>query len=221
MYGLSYDALMAKASLMKTRTREFADIFYKYNSSKWLGCVSDEFTSAKPKTMKEWYKHYTTNVMSAMELYKLCEMIHRLCRLNCTVDDLFLYFVWEVIINVFDGFRKELRIMEMLTNTGHTCEHSTGQMDREYGIDFIVDDKYFIQVKPITFIRGNNNASLINDRRLAILKKEKALKDFGKPTYYMFYDKATESLVKGKNGKYCHNIDDLINNDGTLKCRPS
>lgn len=214
MYLTEYEQLIPKANEMSKRTREFASAFYSKCNRQSLGNVSEEFFKCSPTSMRQWFNYYTVNVRTCEEIYELCEYIHHQSALQSSVEELYHYYIWEVIINAYNGFKKELDIMADLQAQGHKVEHSTQEQDAEYGIDLIVDDKYFIQIKPISFIRGNNNASLINDRKLAIFKQEKAMKDYGKPTFFIFYDRKTSKTIT-TNGKLCHKLSDYINSDGT------
>lgn len=127
------------------------------------------------------------------------------------------------IIDTYDGQRFEREVGSYMTNKGILYDKPKNNEDSKYGIDFKVygkdftDLKCLIQVKPISFFRGDKNEALKQDRICAFEKYEICRKEYGVPTFYMVYDIWRNGMVKWlcKDGNFCLKLHELTNPDGT------
>lgn len=128
----------------------------------------------------------------------------------------------HAIIETFDGQMKELQINQLLTNMGYTYEKPEKNEDSRYGIDFKVYKGgtlvFMLQIKPISFFKGVDNLSLIEDRLSAFRKQSLVQQRYKVPTYYMVYKMNDNGTVRwmSENGKLCFELQRLCNGDSGL-----
>lgn len=206
---------------MKMRTQDFATAFHRHCTRKDLGCVSDaykafrkEYADDGDEHLTAWCVYYFNHVRTEQYLKDLAKTVVQVENLPFSPQEMFDYYIWEVIINTYDGFSKERELKRMIENSGWTVSYSTGNDDAELSIDLIVEDICLLQLKPVTYLFGNNNQSLLIDRRTAFKKEQMAEETYNLPLYYVFYDKTN---FKKQNGHMCFRLEDLINVDGTTK----
>ena len=193
-----------------------------------LGCASYLYRKyGYPTSYQEFYDKYVNDsIMHSGEngrsehwLYKVAKDLATSDRHKAPMEDYYAYVVLKVIIDTLDGMKAELKARKMLESSGFTCAEPTVSEDCSLGIDIKVskNNKQLcaIQVKPISFFRGNNNESLIEDRKKAIEKEYKTQKLLKIPTYFFIYYKEDGSF-KMTNGKLAHKLDNLITKDGII-----
>ena len=215
----------------------------KYNNqlkNKWyglqginnIGCVTYLYKKyGCPETYQEFYNKYVSDEYDK-DNPQLCgrseqwlEIVAgKLAKFDGNKEDFDIYYNWvvqKIIIDTLDGSKKETELKNRFTKAGYRCEEPTYIEDKDLSIDFKVyknDILYcLVQVKPHTFFLGNNNASLINDRKKALYKEIQATTQFKVPLIYVIYNKRSGNWIKNAKGNLSHKLTNLINFDGTTK----
>ena len=219
----------------------------------YLGNCSYLFLTWRPKTYQEFFDRYISEYdntfdfdtckgncycgRSEEQINALAEKYWKKCNYDPRVslekckDDI----INHAIIETFDGHQAELEVMNYLSNFPEIkvtpCE---GVLDAVYGIDIIAKPNkgrpHYIQIKPITTFLGNNNQSLIRDRKNFFAQQPKIERylikegrsDEISEKEYMCYDKRHYERTKeisflDMNGKKRFGLSELINNNGTTK----
>lgn len=203
--------------------------WYKLNSTDNLGCVTFLYRKyGYPATYQSFYDKYITDhkegsKTNGRNLQYLTFIAERLEYMDDYTEPFQAYYdflIQKLIIDTKDGMAEEEKAKKMLEASGFTCTDPTLEEDLGLGIDLKVkkDNKPIcaVQVKPHTFFLGNNNWSLVNDRKRAIEKEKKTKEQLNLPTYFFIYYKNDGEFIK-TNGKYAHKLQSLINEDGTTK----
>lgn len=152
--------------------------------------------------------------------------------------DYFDDVVNHVVIETVDGHYAESVVEKVFRNHGIDYESiGGGDLDAKYNVDGVVYGRdglirRLIQIKPLSTFRGNNNRSLITDRKNFFQKERELFED--RETYgigkecdkidYILYDRETTSSKDGTcyfavnpaNGKMSFRLDELCNADGTI-----
>lgn len=151
--------------------------FYK----EWLGS-HDEIPS--PEDFAKYYFSHT-NPEADVGIYKkncekygrsvddlriLAEEYQKRCNnYNIPLEDYFDDIVNHVIVETTIGQIREIRLIREYESKGFTVEHTNGYWDKDLGVDFIIRKdgviRDYIQCKPLTTFMGNNNVSLVEDRK--------------------------------------------------------
>lgn len=214
---------------VETHNNRLKDKWYGMNTTKDFGSVAYLYKKyGYPSTCEKFYEKYINDHKDFSKEHgrsyqyllrkanELREKDNNICNINVYFD----YIMQKLIVDTFNGLEKEGEVKTMLEESGYTITTPTLDEDKNFGIDLKVYDEYgllcLIQVKPNTFFKSNNNASLINDRKLAITKEKLATTLYNVPTFFIIYKKNDGEFIQ-HNGKYCFKLSNLINNDGTTK----
>lgn len=197
-------------------TRDFGSVAYlykKYGYPESYDKFFEMYTNDHKENSKENGRNYKYLVAKASELRNRDNNMY-------PIGIYFDFLMQKLIVDTFNGLAKESEVKKMLEDSGFTVTTPTLNEDKDFGIDLKVykDNNLLcmIQVKPNTFFKGNNNYSLINDRKKAIEKEKKVTTIYNVPTFFIIYKKDDGEFIQ-RNGKYCFKLNNLINQDGTTK----
>ena len=216
--------------IMKTWNDYFAP-------AKSIGKCSTLITRHQPTTYEDFFNSYIRYARSHIdqpikdrglttdELFKLAENYKRISETNATFSyDVETYLndaLCHIIVETFDGRKKELDIIRRLKELGFEVEVADDEFDRKYGIDIICkkDGKVVmgIQVKPHTFLTSSRKD--VGEDRVRLYEKYKKAKDeLNIETYYAVYDSSAKDEVHwliNKDGKISFKYDVLFENVGS------
>lgn len=206
--------------------------WYKINNRTEIGDMMYLLTKYKPTSIEDFYNKYTNDTIddgnpqhrgrTLDEIEKIAIKYKALSGDDIPLDTYIKNILWHTVVQTWDGYSRECDLQAYGALRGYELRKTNNEDDATLGVDFEVrvKDKLkcFIQLKPETFIKGNSNKSLINDRRLAILKQDKVKQIYDVPTYYVFY-KNDNTYLSTDSNKICWQLEKLVNTDGTLiKC---
>ena len=204
--------------------------WYKLNSTSNVGCMTYLYKKYNnPETYQQFYNMYVSDegdnpkTCGRNEEYinNVATQLGNLDGNKEALETYYDYIIQKLIIDTFNGLKKETEMKQRLEKAGYRCEEPTYYEDTNLAIDFKIykNGKLYClaQVKPHTFFIGNNNYSLINDRKIALQKQAIAEKQFFVPVVYFIYNKNSNEWMKNSNGKIAHRLANLINSDGTTK----
>ena len=213
----------------------------KYIGRPVVGCCSQLYTQLKPTSYQDFFNKYLQCADESFNMEKLkgdeekgrsLDALWAIAnryyenvtnqRLNVSVEECFDDLVNHIIIETFDGHIAENIVKDKINNYSKYKATSThGDIDAEYGVDIIVTDenneiKHCIQVKPISTFAGNNNPSLMKDRRNFFDKQKKLDEAIGRhiPIEYMVYNKNYHFLERNKRHRF--NLNELCNTNGNV-----
>lgn len=213
-------------------SRRYNTIWKKYAGRKCIGDCSNLFQRLRPKDYYDFYLKYTKDGEETVEkrnefLYygrteteieELAKKYMEECNdPSYTLSDYVKNIYMHTIIETFDGQNKENEVNQILSNLGFTYEKPVKNEDSYLGIDFKVfkDNQlsFVLQIKPISFFRGINNLSLIEDRKNAFEKERNTLQKLNVPTYYMVYKTHNNGVVSwlSEHNKLCFKLSSLCN----------
>lgn len=194
----------------------------KYISRVRIGSCSYLFQKLAPKTAQEFMNKYIESAKGVPFDYnrlvgdthagRTIEQLEKLafeyCREigdeNITVEMCFDDIINHTIIETFDGHQAELHIIKVLEDKGCIVKNEIDFFDADCNVDITIKDKetnkniHYIQIKPISTFLGDNNPSLLSDRKNFFDKQDKLngylryneREDEIKEIEYMLYDKA-------------------------------
>lgn len=140
------------------------------------------------------------------------------CGVDLPLVDFYDAIILHAVIETVFGNIMESTAATAYRNRGFDVEETDGRDDRSLGIDFIAtmdESKLLVQVKPISFFRGEK-ADLVKDRVTTWKKHKMGLEKYPEASYaYMIYDPQGKWL-KSK-GKFNFKYEDLITEDGKAK----
>lgn len=110
------------------------------------------------------------------------------------------YILYVNYIQTFNGKKGEENIIKFLKNKNIPAELADDELDSKYGIDILFDNDKGIQLKSSRFLISNKK-SVITDIHDLKKKYHKSLKEKGIKTFYIFYDKQTNSYLTFENDK--------------------
>lgn len=146
------------------------------------------------------------------------------------MDDLITHAIFETV----DGHLSEIEFeRQYLNKDEYDIERTYGDLDSRCGVDIIATRKldgvkYFFQIKPISFFKGNRNLSLKNDRKEFLFVKQNNLISIMRERGYdgdctilfIIYENKDGNIIfhkNARNGKYCWCLSELIDNNGEVK----
>lgn len=203
----------------KLNPTSYQDFFDKYVS----------YIAPDDQTYGESIRRNPKYGRSVNDLTRLAEYYKRICRdetipLENFLDDV----ICHTIIETFDGHQAERELKHILLEKGFNVNETEGDLDAKLGVDLVVRGKNgmvqnLIQVKPISTFLGNNNQSLIKDRKNFFTKQEDLNRQLGtvKEIVYMLYDsnhlrKYREVLWYYKGDKVRFRLDELVDRNGIV-----
>ena len=173
----------------------------KYHSKERVGCLSELIQEIQPVNEEQWMIAYYEKGKSVTDLWEIAKQMSDEC--GETPQECFKA-LRDLIATTFDGIARERKIADYIRGLGNKVEHSSGDLDRK-GVDLIVDDKFYIQVKPHFFFLGNNNLGLIRDRQKMINQA----KTFGKRYFVVVYESNTDNF-----DPHPYRVEELLHADG-------
>lgn len=205
-------------------TKDFNRYWYRLNNRENVGDMTYLYNKYQPTSYEDFYVKYTTDTVgenpkwhgrSEEELDEIAKRYQELSnRYDVNLSTFKNNIIWHTIVQTFDGHKKELELKQYLNSLGHDVRGVDPELDAKYGVDLAFYKggqlRFYIQVKPYTFILGNSNWSLINDRKLALQKG----RQLQVPTYFAFYDKSGKWLT---NPHIVSRLTDYIDNNGYTK----
>lgn len=206
-----------------------------FSGSNHVGNCTNLYSKLRPVSYEDFYRKYieyaeknkflriSQRGLTYDELLDLAKSYKQKSENKTLIsNDLSVYFydaLCHVIVETFDGQKKERDFIKFLTSLGYKCSHFDGKTDATYGVDIRVerDDGRVsaIQIKPISFFKSNRE-DVQKDRINLCYKYENTLRDLGIKTYYAIYQKKRDSneIDWIKNGKgYRFRINELFNYD--------
>lgn len=209
------------------RTNKVGNMTYLYNKY------------GRPTTTLEFYQKYTTDTTETDipthhgrtedELWDIARQ-YRENYISATRDDytpietFYQNTVYHIITQTINGHKAE---EEMIRHINANIDNMTATsadyiLDTEYGVDVIAktpSHELFIQVKPISFIKGKHaNKDLWEDRMEAIRKHRLARETFNTETVYAFYQwDYTNTHIEWftNDGKILQRLNQIMTDDGT------
>ena len=133
-----------------------------------------------------------------------------------SVDDAYNYIMHQVINKVFLGYYAEKVYQKYLIKNGNKVEKPSKNIDQYYGIDLIVDNNKYIQIKSFK--------QLVSGECIDCFKKlhEKAKNDYGYETVYAFYERGSDGgfkwLYKNNETETLFTLDDILKKNYSNKC---
>jgi hypothetical protein len=133
-----------------------------------------------------------------------------------SVDDAYNYIMHQVINKVFLGYYAEKVYQKYLIKNGNKVEKPSKNIDQYYGIDLIVDNNKYIQIKSFK--------QLVSGECIDCFKKlhEKAKNDYGYETVYAFYERGSDGsfkwLYKNCETETLFTLDDILKKNYSNKC---
>lgn len=220
MYKINFD----ECRNIENSYSQLKKYWYGMNTTSNFGTMTYLYKKYNcPNNYQDFYNYYIndngndrTHGRNEDYLYLMAEKLYDYSGLPITVC--YNYMCKKLFIDTLDGQKKELEIKNMILSTGYDVKEPNYIQDTAEGIDKLVykGNKLFciIQVKPISFFRGNSNYGLIQDRKKALYQEKLCIEKYGVPVIYFIYDKQTNEWVKNSKGNKGHSLRDLINNDG-------
>lgn len=180
----------------------------KYHSTKMLGNLSKIFQEVLPDNDEDWMIKYMAH-KDGRNVTQLNDIA--LCMSKDSGVDIKVCFkaLYNIIRDTYFGKLAELNIMKFIQSKGHKVVFANGVLDAQ-GIDLIVDDKMYIQVKPDRFFRGNSNRSLLVDR-MKLYNQSLKYDDY----YVMVYKTRCYDTFDHTAYRVCN----LIDKCGYTKCK--
>lgn len=179
-----------------------------YRSTNNLGRLADIIWKLQPTSVEDWWIKYTTSCSGRSEnqIMAIAEQISN--EINVPIEKCY-EDLKSIICQTYNGYLSEKTIIERL-NQKHKAEKASAELDAK-GIDIIVDDEYYIQVKPSNFFCGDgrSNIQLLNDR-LKLLQQQQ---QYGDKFFVVVY-KSQEY------DNYCpvaYRVNNLLYADGSSK----
>lgn len=233
----------------KIKLKKYNQEWKKYSARKYVGDCSYLFEKLKPVSYRDFYEKYindgqmnfgTINTndyhrgRTEIEIIDNAKYLYDTIRKRYPDDDVNFVdclnvTVGHTIHETYDGHIVENIVDEMFSKKGLRTVKPCGDADSLYGIDRFcyIDDalQFMLQIKPISFFKGNMNKSLIDDRISAFKKGFKSQEVFKVKTYYIIYDSSIcnenkVGFVCKPNGKMAFELSELCNSDGTVKDIP-
>lgn len=133
-----------------------------------------------------------------------------------SVDDAYNYIMHQVINKVFLGYYAEKVYQKYLIKNGNKVEKPSKNIDQYYGIDLIVNNNKYIQIKSFK--------QLVSGECIDCFKKlhEKAKNDYGYETVYAFYERGSDGsfkwLYKNNETETLFTLDDILKKNYSNKC---
>lgn len=162
---------------------------HKYHSVSRIGSVSKiaqeyrELNSSVDK--EEFWQYYLLHGKSDENIKNIAHLM----ALEANLTDEECYnALKDLICGTINGFIAEDKVKEVIEKRGNKVVHASPELDAN-GVDLIVNNRYYVQVKPVTFFYGNSNQGLLQDRQKMLNQAKK----LDKPLYVMVYKK--EGLV--------------------------
>lgn len=212
-------------------TTDLKEKWYGLNSTKKCGCMTWLYKKyGRPLTVQEFYDSYINDIQSSEmdsrtfgrtqeQLLKIAIELMTKDNGRFELNDYLSYIYKKLFYDTIIGCKKEKQIKEYIESKGFKTKEPSFEDDIKLGVDLFAfrdnELKCIIQSKPNTFFLGNSNKSLINDRKKALSKQDKAKDKYGVPTYYIIYNKNTGEFIKNDIGTLAFRLTDLINQDGT------
>lgn len=222
----------------KFQNETHRNAFHVINNRRTLGTMMYIYHTFKPNTLEEFYLAYIQNdkgnddyrrgrsVVELMTIAKMYQNIANIPNDTLTTEQYYRNIIYHSIVQTWDGVKHEREAMKYIQSLGIQCDIVDDKLDVDYGVD-IDTKKYFIQIKPITFLYGHNNQSLNADRNAQWMKNTKCLEEFHKPTLYLYYTNDNAWVFNPySNGKLTftmeqskHLMDDLTQHKITIKSK--
>lgn len=226
---MKYKVEELRATAFMTKDHNYA--WYRINNRKTIGDMMYLLNKYKPTSIEDFYTKYTNDYecdgnpqhrgRTLEEIEQIAIKYKSLSGDDIPLETYIKNILWHTIVQTWDGYSRECDLQGYGALRGYELRKTNNEDDATLGVDFEVrindNLKCFIQLKPETFLKGNSNKSLINDRRLAILKVEKVKEIYNVPTYYVFYRQDGTYKYDTNNHKICYRLNDLVNADGTMK----
>ena len=156
---------------------------HKFHSQVMIGNISELIQYYKPSNKEEFWQKYTSDDGRGRSEAFLRDLSDKMSNYSGETSEACYSALKELILKTMDGIEKEFAFKRLLQDRGNSVEKAWGSLDTS-GVDLIVNDRYYVQVKPISFFKGNNNRGLLIDR-LKLLKQSDSL---DKPLFIMIYD---------------------------------
>lgn len=225
----------------QTKWMEGKDFKYAYrpfNKTDKVGNMAYLYSKyGRPTTTKEFYEKYISDTTSdeplnqkgrsEEELLKFAEEYksnYEAITTNTSIplETFYKNLVFHFFTQTITGHNAEETLTRAINEKfeNYTAKAVDYVLDTKYGVDVEVTrndgHKFYLQVKPISFIIGKNpSKDLKQDREAVIYKRDKTLKELGCETYYVFYRKNNDKLEwLKKNNKITSKIKDILDNNG-------
>lgn len=230
MYYLDFTDISAFKNAKK-QLWKYNQVWRKYSARKYVGDCSYLYKKLLPTSYQDFYTKYTLDGLirhnedttlrgrTQEEIYNIALQYQQECDKTIDIDVYIKNIYMHVIIETYDGQKIENEIKQrLLKDYNISLSQSYGEDDAVMGID-MKNNKYALQIKPISFFRSNKNISLIKDRAHAFIKRYKCFQKYGINTYYIVYDIIDDKqykLYEHSNGKITFYLEELCNKDGTV-----
>lgn len=193
-----------------------------------------------PEDFEKKYYEYNENNISLpiglrgrthTEMLELTEQYKKHCQNeikdlpNFTDQEWYDCVIAHAISETFNGNFYELQALKFLKEKGLNCSQiknyvdengnkSSIKFDSEYGVDLIATknngEKFYIQVKPISFFNGfKNRFDTRLDNYTLIEKYFKVKNKFNREVYYSIYNSRYKEWVANNNNGICFRLNQL------------
>lgn len=232
----------------KRRLRKYNREWKHFASKTYVGDCSELYRRLKPSSYADFYQKYIMDgqrglkegvsrymrgrteeelTNNAKGLYELIVKQYP----NDVVDfvDCLNVTIGHVIHETYDGQLVENIVEGILSKKGYRVEPSQGKYDSGYGIDrFCYRGEqllFTVQIKPISFFKGDKNLSLIEDRIKAFDNDDRIRNKFKVKPYYIVYEYKGDSendicFICNERQQMAFLLEDLCERNGSSKVLP-
>lgn len=188
--------------------KKYGNEIAAYRSTKRLGRLAEIIWKLQPSSKEDWWLKYTSSLSGRSEIQLMMIADEMAAEIDEAPETCF-QGLKDIICQTYDGYLAEKTILDRLAQK-HKAVKADANLDAQ-GVDIVVDDNYYFQVKPSNFFIGNakENKQLLNDRMKLLYQSNK----FGDRFFVVVY-KSREY------DNYCptaYRVSNLINTDGTSK----
>ena len=174
----------------------------RFNSIKKIGSMNayfkqyyKDFYGTDLFNINDFINYYYLNVHTREEITEIAIEFYKKCKgiINISIYDAYYYTIIRIFDETWDGFNREIRIINYLSKKYKNCDVKFSQQeDTQFCIDLIVscDNKQiaFYQVKPISFLNGLNKEYCKKAYLYNTEKHNEFYKKTGKKVLYIFDD---------------------------------
>lgn len=202
----------------------------KYAGKPSVGAMVWLCDNWKPKSYEDFFNRYITDYHGDDRLHRgrSPEEIEEIAvnwqkdvkDFDTPLSEYFDAIILHTVVETYVGTDFEKKAVKCLSEHGWAAVHGTDEEDSSMNIDYKIYDKdgvlrYFLQVKPLSFVVGNRNHTF-RDRVNAFEKHEIGNKKYpGVPYYYLIYDGYRNKWIYNPNENRClFKYEELVRKNG-------
>ena len=228
-------------ALAKQKNSRFGDIWRNFYSGKnKVGPCIALCCKYRPQSYQEFMDKYIMDAIenkdaplskrgrTIEELKEICvnPYYEHVCKKypdkHFDYDTFFDEVICHVIIETFDGRKREREMANHCVGKGYEIEYPSNEDDSKYGIDFFCNKEgnkmFIIQTKPLSFFTSKRNDTIL-DRINAFIKATNAIKKYNIPYYFTIYDSKEDKWCRNikRGNSVLYKLSDLYQEDGSFR----